>query len=75
MTGILHNVEWESKSLRKGQLAFLRKDDVMVRVWKDKRLVRMINMIHDAKIVNIGRKDKKPKMEISLTLLSSTINS
>jgi len=36
----------------------------MVQVRKDKRLVRMISMIHDATIVNLGRKDRKTNMEI-----------
>jgi hypothetical protein len=34
----------------------------------------MISTIHDATIVNTGRKDRKTKMEIK-KLLSSTINS
>ena len=36
----------------------------MVQVWKDKRLVWMIRMIHDATIANTGRKVKKTNMEI-----------
>ena len=36
----------------------------MVQVWKDKRLVRLISTIHDATIVNTGRKGKKTNMEI-----------
>jgi len=36
----------------------------MVQVWKDKSLVRVISTIHDATIVNTGRKDKKTNMEI-----------
>jgi len=36
----------------------------MVQVWKDKRLVRMISTIHDATIVNTGRRDRKTNMEI-----------
>ena len=47
----------------------------MVQVWKDKRLVRMISTIHDARIVNTERKYRKTDLERSLTLLSSTINS
>jgi len=50
--------------LKKGQSVFLRKGDIMVQVRKDKRLVRMISMIHDATIVNLGRKDRKTNMEI-----------
>ena len=36
----------------------------MVQVWRDRRLVRMISMIHDATIVNTGRKERKANMEI-----------
>ena len=50
--------------MKKGQSAFRRKGDVMVQAWKDKRLVQMINMIHDATIVNIGRRDRKTNMAI-----------
>jgi hypothetical protein len=36
----------------------------MVQVWKDKKLLQMISVIHDAKIVNIGRKSRKTNLEI-----------
>ena len=36
----------------------------MVQVWKDKRLVGMISTIHEATLVNTGRKDRKTNMEI-----------
>jgi len=36
----------------------------MVQAWKDKRLVRMISKIHEATIVNTGRKDRKTNMVI-----------
>ena len=36
--GISHDLEEEGKRLKKGQSAFWRKGDVMVQVWKDKRL-------------------------------------
>ena len=50
--------------MKKGQLAFWRKGDTMVQVWKDKRLVQMISMIQEATAVNTGRKDRKTNMEI-----------
>jgi len=37
--GIPHDLEGEGKRLKKGQSAFRRKGDIMVQVWKDKRLV------------------------------------
>jgi len=63
-TGIPHDLEHEGKPLKKGQSTFWRKCDKMVQVWEDKRLVPMISMIHDAKIVNTGRKDRKTNLEI-----------
>jgi hypothetical protein len=62
--GIARDLEGEGKCLNRGQSAFRRKGDIMVQVWKDKRLVRMISTIRDATIVNAGRKDRKTKMEI-----------
>jgi hypothetical protein len=50
--------------LKKGTSAFWRNGDVVVQVWKDKTLVQMISTIHDATIVNKGRKDRKTNMEI-----------
>jgi len=57
------DLEWEGKHLKKGQSVFQRKGDIMVQVWKDKRLVRMISTIHDTTTVNTGRKDRKTNME------------
>jgi len=56
--GIPCDQEGEGKRLKKEQSAFRGKADVMVQVWKDKRLVQMISMI-DATIVNTGRRGKK----------------
>jgi hypothetical protein len=46
---------------------FQRKDDIMVQVWKNQRLVRMISMIHEATIVNTRQKDRKTNLEIKKT--------
>ena len=62
--GTPRDLEGEGKRLKKGQSAFRRKGDVMVQVWKDKRLLRMISTIHEATVVNTGRKDRKTNMEI-----------
>jgi len=50
--------------LKKEQSALRRRGDIMVQVWKDKRLVRMISTIHEATIVNTGRRDRKINMKI-----------
>jgi len=48
----------------------------MGKVWKDRRLVRIISAIHDSAIVNTRRKDRKTNKEIiNLMLLSSTVYS
>ena len=62
--GIPCDLEGEGKCLKKGQSAFQRKGDIMVQVWKDKRLVQMISMIHEATVVNTGWKDRKTNMEM-----------
>jgi hypothetical protein len=62
--GIPRDLVWEAKDLRKGQSVLWRKDDVMVQVWKDKRLVRMISTTHDTTLVNTGRKDRKINLEL-----------
>ena len=62
--GIPRDLEGEGKCLKRGESVFRRKGDVMVQVWKDKRLVRMISMIREATIVNTGWKDRKTNMEI-----------
>ena len=64
--GIPRDLEGEGKRLKKGQSAFRREGDIMVQVWKDKRLVQMISTIHDITIVNTGWKDRKTNMEIRM---------
>ena len=46
------------------QSVFCRKGDVIVQVWKDTRLVRIISTIQDTTNVNTGRKERKTNMEI-----------
>ena len=51
--------------MKREQSLFRRNGDV-VQVWMDKGLVQMIGMIHDARIVNTGRKDRKTNLEIKI---------
>jgi len=55
---IPHDLEREGKHLKEGQSAFQRKGDVMVQVWKDKRLVQMISTMHEATIVNTAERQE-----------------
>jgi len=66
--GIPHDLEVEGRCLKKGQSLFHGKGDVMVQVWKVKRLVRIISAIHDSTIINKGRKDRKTNMDIKEAL-------
>ena len=61
---ILCDIEWEDQCLNKGQSALRRKGDEMVQMWKDKRLVRMISIIHDTTIMNTRRRDMKTNVEV-----------
>jgi len=62
--------------LKKEQSLFHRKSGIMGKVWKDRRLVRIISAIHDSAIVNTRRKDRKTNKEIiNLMLLSSAVYS
>jgi hypothetical protein len=63
--GIPKDLEKEVKGLKKGQLSFRRKGDVLVQVWTDKRLVRMMSTIHDSEHVHKGKKDRKTNEQIS----------
>jgi hypothetical protein len=46
------------------QSAFCRKGDVIVQVGMDKRLVRLINVILDATLVNTRKKDRRTGPDI-----------
>jgi hypothetical protein len=59
------DLEKEAKGLKKGQSSFRRKGDMLVQIWKDKRLMRMISAIHDSDHVHTGKKDRKTNEEIS----------
>ncbi|KAI4476035.1 hypothetical protein M0802_014946 [Mischocyttarus mexicanus] len=46
------------KSLRRGEMTFLRKEPVVLIAWKDKRIVRMISTIHDALMKPTGNRKR-----------------
>jgi hypothetical protein len=62
--GIPCDLEGEGKRVKKWQSVFWRKSDVMVQMWRDKRLVRMVSTIREATIVNTGQKYRKTNMKI-----------
>jgi response regulator RpfG family c-di-GMP phosphodiesterase len=55
----------EAKGLKQRQSSFRRKGDMLVQVWKETRLVRMMSTIHDLEHVHTGKKDQKTYEEIS----------
>jgi hypothetical protein len=63
--GIPKDLEKEAKELKRGQSSFRRKGDILVQIWKEKRLVRRISTIHDSKHVNTGKIDRKTSEEIN----------
>jgi hypothetical protein len=63
--GIPKDLEKEAKELKRGQSSFRSKSDILVQVWKDKRLATMISTIHDSKHVNTGKLDRKTSGEIN----------
>jgi hypothetical protein len=62
--GIPCDLEGKGRHLKEGQSTFRRTGDVMVQVWRDKRLAQMISAIHEETIVNTGQKDRKTNTEI-----------
>ena len=46
-------------------MTFLRKGEVILLIWKDKRLVRMVTTIHDASIVPTGKEDRRTGHQIT----------
>ena len=57
LTGAFHH-------LKKGQSVFRSKGDIIVQLWKVRRLLRMINTIHNVTTLNTGKKDRRTNLEI-----------
>jgi len=58
--------------LKTGQSAFQRKGDITVQM--DTRVVQLKSMIHDATVVEEGRKDRRTELEIKKTYTVSQYN-
>ena len=46
--GLPNQLREKSKNLQRGERIFLQKGEVILLIWKDKRLVHMMTTIHDA---------------------------
>ena len=63
-SGLPRDLEREADQLKTRKLALWRKDDVIVRVPTDKKLVRMTSTMHEATVVNAGRNDKRTSWKL-----------
>lgn len=54
----------KSKCLQRGEMTFLRKGLIVLIIWKDKRLVRMISTIHDASMKATGKRKRNSTDDI-----------
>ena len=50
--GLSNQLKEKSKYLQRGEMTFLRKGEVTLLIWKDKRLVHMGTTIHDTSIAS-----------------------
>lgn len=57
--GVPNSLKVKESGLKKGEMLFQRKGNILVQLWKDKRIVRMITTIHDSKMVRTTKKTKK----------------
>ena len=48
--GFPKTLRQEAEKLTKGDIAFRRKNAVMVMAWKDKLVVKMVSTFHDASV-------------------------
>ena len=46
-------------------MTFLQKEEVVLLIWKDKRLVLMVTTIHDASIASTGKEDRRTGHQIT----------
>ena len=57
--GIPNLLKEKSENLQRGEMTFLWKGEVILLIWKDKRLVWMVTTIHDASIASTGKEDRR----------------
>ncbi|XP_076160842.1 piggyBac transposable element-derived protein 4 isoform X4 [Ptiloglossa arizonensis] len=62
--GLPQSLQDEASTLKKGEIVFRRKGDILLLIWKDAREVRMISTIHDASFCSTGRKNRDSGEEI-----------
>ena len=57
--GLPNQLKLKSKNLQRGEMTFLQKGEMILLIWKDKRLVCMVATIHDASIAPTGKEDRR----------------
>ena len=53
--GFPKTLRQEVEKLKKGNIAFRRKNTVIVMAWKDQRLVKMVSTFYDASMTDSGK--------------------
>jgi hypothetical protein len=57
--GAPKHMKTDTEKLKKGESTFVRKGQVLVQAWRDKRPVKLISTIHSAKIVASNKRNHK----------------
>lgn len=60
--------------IKKGDIVFRKKSEILLLVFKDKRVIKMISTIHSAEMVPTGRQDRKTKENIMKPLCITEYN-
>ncbi|XP_028349574.1 piggyBac transposable element-derived protein 4 [Physeter macrocephalus] len=63
--GLLNQLKEKSKNLQRGEMTFLWKGEVILLIWKDKRLVRMVTTIQDTSIASTGKECRRTGHQIT----------
>ena len=63
--GLPNQLKEKSKNLQRVEMTFLQKREVILLIWKDKRLVCMVTTIHDTSIASTGKEDRKTGHQIT----------
>ena len=67
--GFPKTLRQEAEKLKKGDIAFRRKNAVIVMAWKDKRLVKMVSTFHDASMADSGKQKSGNAVMKSICIL------
>ena len=63
--GLPNQLKKKSKNLQRGERIFLQKGEVILLIWKHKKLVHMVTAIHDTTIASTGKEDRRTGHQIT----------